>query len=121
MAKAKYVFLAMGDCSDPAREADLNKWWDEIHIPDILLSPEAIQGFRYVNTDPDGNKRPKYLEIIEVETDDIVKFEKELDARMAKLRSEGRGMSCLMPDRSVPLKRPYYKQLSSIKKATKKT
>ena len=116
---AKYLFLAMADCSDPSREDEFNRWYNEIHVPDVLSAPGVIQGTRYVNTDPEGNKRPKYLAVYEIETDDIDKFDKELAETIGKAREAGRGTDCVVPDRSVPLKRPYFKQITPVKKARK--
>jgi len=116
---AKYLFLALADCSDPSREDEFNKWYDEFHVPDVLSTPGVIQGARYVNTDPEGNKRPKYLAVYEIETDDINKFDKELTDIIMKARAAGRGTDCVVPDRSVPLKRPYFKQITPVRKAPK--
>jgi len=118
---ARYVFLAMADCSDPSREDEFNKWWTEIHLPDVLSTPGAIWGARYENTDPEGNKRPKYLEVCEFETDDIKKLENELNEISLKARKAGRGSDLIVPDRSVPLKRPFFKQITPIVKPPKKT
>jgi hypothetical protein len=116
---AKYLFLAMADCSDPSREGEFNKWWDEIHLPDVLSAPGVIQGARYMNTDPEGNKRPKYLAVYEFETDDIDKFDKELNEVLMKARKAGRGTDCIVPDRSVPIKRPFFIQITPVKMAPK--
>jgi hypothetical protein len=116
---ARYLFLALGDCSDPSREDEFNKWYDDTHIPDVLSTPGVIQGTRYINTDPEGNKRPKYLAVYEIETDDIDEFDRELGERLTKAREAGRGTDCVVPDRSVPLKRPYFKQITPVRKASK--
>jgi hypothetical protein len=116
---AKYLFLAMADCSDPSREDEMNKWWNEIHLPDVLSTPGAVWGSRYLNTDPEGNKRPKYLAVYEFETDDIKKTEKELNDVLTKARQAGRGTNCVVPDRSVPISRPFFMQITPVQKAPK--
>ncbi len=116
---ARYLFLAMADCSEPSREDEFNKWWDEIHLPDVLSVPGAVWGSRYLNTDPEGNKRPKYLAVYEFETDDIQKLEKELNDFLTKAKQAGRGIDCMVPDRSVPIKRPFFKQITPIRQAPK--
>jgi hypothetical protein len=116
---AKYLFLAMADCSDPSREDEMNKWWNEIHLPDVLSTPGAVWGSRYMNTDPEGNKRPKYLAVYEFETDDIKKTEKELSEILTKARQAGRGTNCVVPDRSVPISRPFFMQITPVQKAPK--
>jgi len=34
---------------DPEIEADWNRWYDEIHLPDALSCPGVLSGARYVN------------------------------------------------------------------------
>jgi hypothetical protein len=116
---AKYLFLALGDCSEPSRESEMNKWYDEVHLPDVLSAPGVISATRYENTDPAGNRRPKYLSVYEIETDDIKKFDKELTDILMKARAAGRGTDCVVPDRSVPLRKPYFKQITPVKYARK--
>ena len=33
---------------DPAHEADWNKWYDEVHLPEALACPGVIRGSRYL-------------------------------------------------------------------------
>ena len=116
---AKYLFLAMADCSDPSREDEFNKWYDGFHIPDVLSAPGVTQATRYINIDPEGNKRPKYLIAYEIETANIDNFDKDLTEVIMKSKAAGRGTDCVVPDRNFPLKRPYFKQMAPAKKAPK--
>jgi hypothetical protein len=35
---------------DPAVEADWNRWYDTVHLPDALRCPGVLRGRRYVST-----------------------------------------------------------------------
>jgi len=35
---------------DPEVEADWNRWYDEVHLPDALACPGVLSGRRYVST-----------------------------------------------------------------------
>jgi hypothetical protein len=37
---------------DPEVEADWNRWYDEVHLPDALACPGVLRGARYVSTGP---------------------------------------------------------------------
>jgi hypothetical protein len=116
---ARYVFLALGDCSDPSREAEMNKFYNEVHVPDVLSVPGVISATRYENVDPEGNKRPKFLAVFEIEPDDINKFDQNFTDIMMKVKAAGRDTDCIIPDRSVPLKKPYFRQIMPTKYASK--
>ena len=46
----KGVFLAFAAPASPATEAELNRWYDEQHVPDILTLPGFTAAQRYVTT-----------------------------------------------------------------------
>ena len=56
--------------SDPGREKELNDWYDNIHLPDILETPGGVRAVRYENIDP-SEGQGKYLAAYEVEADDL--------------------------------------------------
>lgn len=37
---------------DPEVEADWNRWYDEVHLPDALACPGVLSGRRYVTARP---------------------------------------------------------------------
>lgn len=37
---------------DPAVEAEWNRWYDEVHLPDALACPGVLGGRRYVSSGP---------------------------------------------------------------------
>lgn len=60
------------------REDEFNKWYDEVHIPEVLKFPAFMSGqrFKVCDTQPSGTEQPvtRYLCIYELEVDDIDAF-----------------------------------------------
>ena len=42
---------------DAAVEADWNRWYDEVHLPDALACPGVLRGTRYVSVNVADNDR----------------------------------------------------------------
>jgi hypothetical protein len=78
-------------CKDPAREEEFNKWYDEVHLPDILSTPQFVAAQRYKLAGPPSKSEPEatYLAIYEIEGDDT----------RAAMKALGENLSKLPPDR----------------------
>ena len=107
---AKWLSVVESNCTDAAREAEFNEWYDKTHIPDIFQTPGFIKATRYENTKPAEGKG-KFLAIYEIETDDIDAFMKTHQDNMARKRTEGRFSELL-----VRTSGGLYRQLSSVTK-----
>ena len=116
----KYLFIAQCDCTDPKREKEMVDWLDDIHIPDALETPGFVKADRYININPEENKRPKYMAIYEIETDDIKKFDAAFHKTMQKMADNKRISDCSVPERAYPFATTYYKKIKTIKKTTGK-
>jgi hypothetical protein len=46
---------------DPSVEEAFNRWYDEVHVPDILRCPGFLRAERFV-----GEESPRYLAIYEI-------------------------------------------------------
>ena len=101
---AKWLFVAETNCSDAAREAEFNEWYDKIHLSDVLETPGFIQATRYDNTDSSEGKA-KFVATYEIETDDSDRFMKAHSDNMARKKAEGRISELL-----VVVSRSLYKQ-----------
>lgn len=113
---AKYLFMVQVDCGDPSREKELNDWYDNVHIPDVLEATGAnIKATRYINLSPEINKRPKYVALYEIETEDIQEFDRLLNEGVKKAQAAGRMIDILVPERHYPFAPTYYMQISSQK------
>ncbi len=62
------LLVSMKDCKDPAKEAEFNKWHDEVHTPEVLGAGAYWGGMRFVNPDNEHGL-PRYLNIYESELD----------------------------------------------------
>jgi hypothetical protein len=113
---AKYLFVAQSDCIEANKEEEFNRWLEEIHIPDIFKTSGIVKATRYVNTDPATNKRPKNMVVYEIETDDIKKFDVELNKVIKEVEAAGRILNSMVPERAYPFAMTYYLQVSSLTK-----
>lgn len=83
----KYSWIVMSDC-DPDQEDAFNRWYDDVHLPDLLRIPGIVDARRLdlapfqSITDPetgalavsDAGRQPgqfPYLAVYDFETDDV--------------------------------------------------
>jgi len=85
----KWLVIVETNCKDAAREAEFNRWYDTVHIPDVLSSPDHKSAARYILKDPAPGKG-KYIAIYEIETDDIKKTMETSMKQMEAKRTAGR-------------------------------
>ncbi len=65
---AASVLMVLSDCEDPGREEEFNRWYDGVHVPDILETGAYWSARRFVNYAL-GPDQPKYLALYESEGD----------------------------------------------------
>jgi len=65
---ARHLMLVMSNAL-PGREVEFNKWYDEIHLRDVLSHPKFVTAERFLTS---GAPMPKheYAAIFEMECDD---------------------------------------------------
>lgn len=73
----KYTFVVLTNAVE-GREDEYNKWYDEVHLDDVLAVPGFISAQRLSRVDPKGENPYAHLALYEVESDDI-------DATMQRL------------------------------------
>jgi hypothetical protein len=108
---AKYIFVAQFDCSDKTREAEFIEWMDNVHVPEILKAPGIVGATRYVNIDPVGTKRPEYVNIFEIEIDDINRFFAAFKKINKERETAGTIIDTIVPETAYPFSAPIYKQV----------
>ncbi len=92
------IWMVATRCTDPAREEEFNRWYDEVHLPDILSIPHVVaaQRFRLArdvsrSASPwaaeDG---PRYLAIYELDTDDPDTILRAVGELLPRLVAAGR-------------------------------
>ena len=92
------IWMVATRCTDPAREEELNRWYDEVHLPDILSIPHVVaaQCFRLArdaSRSPSpwaAEDGPRYLAIYELDTDDPDTILRALGELRPRLMAEGR-------------------------------
>ena len=104
----KWIVTVGSNCTDAAREAEYNEWYDKTHLPDVLETPGFVRATRYENTNPQEGEA-KFLAIYEIETDDIDEFMKKNSENMAKKREAGR-----FSDLLKAVSHGLYRQISSV-------
>jgi len=76
------VLVVLVSCDDPSKVDEMNQWYNETHIPDILATGCYFSATRYENTRTrDGD--PTYVAIYETDWDDPAQAFKELRKRTA--------------------------------------
>jgi hypothetical protein len=77
MAMAKALYLVHSNC-DPAREAEFNEWYENVHLPDLLGVEGIVAAQRFKLTGPGPQTLTRsgepavaqYLAIYELDTED---------------------------------------------------
>ena len=92
------ILLVLSNCKDPAREQEFNRWYEDVHIPDILDTGAFHTAYRYGSIDPAATKA-KYLAIYETDNIDPAKAREKLGAVRADWQQRGR-LSDLMESTS---------------------
>ena len=64
---ARYVFAVLTNPVE-GRDAEFNKWYDEIHLPDVCAFPGFVGAKRYRLAD--GESSHRYLALYEMESND---------------------------------------------------
>ena len=105
---AKWVFIVEVNCADPAREGEFNDWYTNTHLADMLSVPHFIKATRYENIES-SEKKPKYVAIYEIETDDIKEADRVLREYVARWKAEGR-----FNDLGVIESRGFYKHIATL-------
>ena len=105
---AKWILTVATNCTDPAREAEFNEWYDKTHLPDILETPSFVRATRYENIKP-AEGEAKFLAVYEIEADDIREVMKMNSENMERKRDAGR-----FSDLTALVARGVYRQISSL-------
>src|SRR5690349_5753605 len=94
----KAVWLVATTCTDPAREEEFNRWYENTHLPDLLTVPGIVAARRYKLSGPPNPKEPdaQYLAVYEIDSespDAVVK--RVFEEYIPKWRDAGRMIDCI--------------------------
>lgn len=98
------IRIVLADCTDPAREAEFNEWYNRTHLADILSSGLFTTATRYERINPEPGEA-KYLAIYETDREDLETVLEEARRWTAQLREEGRMHPLLQAQRITVLRR----------------
>ena len=87
---AKAVLIVHSRPVEASREDEFNKWYDEVHIPDVTSVSGVVSGRRFKKAGGADDGGYPYLAIYELDTEDVGATMKELMDRTGTGRS-----SCL--------------------------
>ena len=86
----KAIVLVFTNCSDPAREAEFDEWYNNTHVPDILEAEGFVAATRYQLLGEPGPGQGKFLAVYEVEADDLPTAFAGVQKRLAEVAAQGR-------------------------------
>jgi hypothetical protein len=111
----KWLLTVESNCCDTSREKEFNKWYDTVHLPDILETPGFVRAVRYENTSP-AEGQGKFLAMYEIETDDLARTLAAFDEIVNARAKQGR-----MSELVIAVGGGLYRQVSApIKRKRKK-
>ena len=105
----KWLFIVESNCKDADHEADFNKWYNTIHLPDMLELPDVVRADRYENIDP-GDGEAKYVALYEIESDDIQKTIGDTARHIEEKAKQGRMSDSMQLTRRIRAKRIFSMQ-----------
>lgn len=85
----EYAYVIETACGDPEKHEQFNRWYDEVHVPDLFETEGFVSGNRYRLDSPQEGKA-EYLAIYRIVTDDIDGFMQALKENMGKKRALNR-------------------------------
>jgi hypothetical protein len=80
---AKHVLVVFTNAVE-GREEEFDRWYDDVHIADLLKIPGIVSAQRFRLSDTQRTRPPypwKYLALYEIETDDLNKITAALKER----------------------------------------
>ena len=95
METPKAVMIVLTNCSDAAREDEFNEWYNDVHLPDVLLTPGIVRATRLGRTGETPEGQGRYLALYELDTDDVTSVQEALAGVMERVRGEGRIIDCI--------------------------
>ena len=93
---ASFILMIESNCSDPAKEAEFNEWYTNVHVQDVLKTGIVKRATRYEATAPPAEGRGKFVAIYEIESNDIAATMEEYKSKM-KVIAEGRFSALMKP------------------------
>jgi len=78
------IMVALTDVPDHSRRAEVEQWWDEVHIPDMVAVPGMLGAMRLESVVPDRDRRVMFMFLVEGEPADLAPRMREHSQRWAE-------------------------------------
>ena len=98
------ILVVLSNCDAAADEDEFNRWYEDVHIPDILDVGAFHTAYRYESLDPEATKA-KYLAIYETDNSDPAKAREEHGKARAGWVQRGRMFDGLQAVSSLTARR----------------
>jgi hypothetical protein len=92
MDNHRAVLLVYTDV-EPERDDEFNRWYDDVHLADVLAVPGMVAARRYRLSGPAPSDQPiaaRYLVIYELDTDDVEGVRARIAANRDRITAAGR-------------------------------
>lgn len=86
----RHFLLAMSNATDPERADELDRWYEEIHVPDVLETPGIVRATRYRLGSRVREGQAQFLAAYELESDDFRGISGAMRETIARKSAEGR-------------------------------
>ena len=83
------ILLVLTNCEETAREEEFNRWYEDVHIPDILDTGAFHAAYRYESPEPE-DAHARYLAIYETDNPDPAKAREEITKFIPDWQKRGR-------------------------------
>lgn len=72
MGQAAVILVVGTTCTEPGKDQEFNRWFNEVHIPEVLKVPGMLSAERFESIDTPSDF-PKYLAIYQLADEQAVK------------------------------------------------
>jgi cytidylate kinase len=93
----KTIAIEYLSCTDESRTYEFNRWYKEVHIPDLLQTPGIANVYRYRNIAENVKEgQPRYISLYRIDSDDPWSLMQKVVKEDNKKRAEqGRMIDCI--------------------------
>lgn len=81
---ARYVLVAMNGPTPDGDEAELARWYEEVHMPDLktVSGIKSARRYKTIRGRIPGHELWPYVAVYEIETDDFAAISEEMQAKL---------------------------------------
>ena len=97
--RAGSIMLVAADCTDPNEETEFNKWYDEVHVQEVMAHRRHSGCARYVAHNPKP-WQPKYVVVYENPNDDAGQSTGPFPSTLSRAPSSLR-LWCMIPYKRI--------------------